>query len=166
MNTREGLGHAGMPDDSGFALLRFEHMRMLVPRQDIRILELAIDIDRNDPPAGAVGWIAFGAQQCPVYCLSADMTWLTEVPEDRPICAVMVVGGYNFGLLCSEATLLHARDLVLHELPPAMTAPGLPFDQLAVHAGALACVSSAARIMADLQRAQERGMSEVRETCT
>lgn len=164
MNARESAVHARGADDSGFALLRFEHTRMLVPRQDIRILELAIDMDRNEAPAGAVGWIAFGVQRCPVYCLSADMTWLTEVPSDRPVCAVMASGGHNFGLLCSEATLLHVRDLVLHELPPGMRAPGLPFGQLAFHSGALACVSSATRIMADLQRAQECGRTELQET--
>lgn len=151
-------------DNSGFALLRFEQTRILVPRQDIRILELAVDMDRNDAAAGAVGWIAFGLQRCPVYCLSADMTWLTEIPADRPVCAVMADGGHNFGLLCSEAALLHVRDLVLHELPPGMRAPGLPFGQLALHSGALACVSSATRIMADLQRAPECGRTELQET--
>jgi hypothetical protein len=166
MSVIESAGQEWLRGDSGFALLRFEQTRILVPRQDIRILELAIDMDRNDAPVGAVGWIAFGVQRCPVYCLSGDMSWLTEVPADRPICAVMAAEGHNFGLLCSEATLLHARDLAIHELPSAMAVAGLPFDQLAVHAGALACVSTAMRLLTDLQRATARGTAALRETCS
>lgn len=154
-----------MPDESGYALLRLEQTRLLVPSRDIRILELAIDMDRNNAPARGVGWIAFGSRRCPVYCPSMDMAWLTEVPQNRQICAVLAAAGENFGLLCGEATLLQTRDMAFHELPPAMSVPDLPFHQLALHAGQLVCVSSAEQILADLQRVPVHGKAAIQEAC-
>jgi hypothetical protein len=163
MKKIKSEGQSRMPDGSGYALLRLEQTRLLVPSQDIRILELAIDMDSNDTPARGVGWIKFGSRRCPVYCPSMDMAWLTKVLADRPICAVLAAAGQSFGLVCSEATLLQTSDMVFHELPPAMSVPGLPFHQLAIHAGILVCVSSAEQLLADLQRVPVHGKTAIQE---
>lgn len=140
--------------ESGFALLRVDQTKLVVPRDDIRILELTLDLDRNEPPARGVGWIAFGQQRCPAYCPSMTLDWMQDVPAERSICAVVATGENVFGLLCTEATLVRNDAITLHDMPAAMTTPGSPICQLAIHEGSLACVTSAAAMLADLLSAQ------------
>ncbi|MCX7156604.1 MAG: hypothetical protein NTW45_09200 [Rhodocyclales bacterium] len=144
---------ASLPE-SGFALLRVDQASLVVPRDDIRILELTIDVDRNEPPSRGVGWIAFGPQRCPVYCPSQELGWMDAVAENRPVCAVVASEQRIFGLLCSEAGLIANDEIVFQELPPAMATPGSPIRRLATYQGALACVSSAADLLADILSAQ------------
>lgn len=140
--------------ESGFALLRVDQTNLVVPRDDIRILELTVDVDRKEPPARGVGWIAFGQQRCPVYCPSMTLDWMQDIPAERSICAVVATGENIFGLLCTEATLVRNDAITFHDMPAAMAAPGSPIRQLAVHEGRLACVSSAAALLADLLSTQ------------
>jgi len=139
---------------ASFTLLRIGQSTLLIPRGDIRALELALDMDRDAPPARGVGWIAFGQQRCPVYCPSAELDWRTDVPEDRTVCAVIGTGNRVFGLLCGEVALVKSDDIVLHEIPAAMASADSPFRQLAIHGGSLACVSSAEDIYIRLPAAQ------------
>lgn len=136
--------------EAGFALLRVDQTRLVVPRDDIRILELTIDVDRNEPPARGVGWIAFGTRRCPVYCPSQEIGWMAAVAGDRQVCAVVAAEQRVFGLLCSEAGLIRNDEIVFQEISPAMAAPGSPIRRLAIYQNALACVSSAADLLADI----------------
>lgn len=142
--------------DSGFALLRVGESALVVPRDDIRILEMTIDIDCNDPPSRGVGWIAFGSQRLPVFCPSPDLDWMEHVADSRPVCAVVAAGQQLFGLLCSEAGLIGADEIAFHDMPPAMAAPGSPVLRLAVYQGTPACVSSAEALLADIGAALVR----------
>lgn len=159
MTSVEHHGRPAHPDESVYALLQIDRTNLLVPSKDIRVLELAIDIERDDPPARGVGWIAFGQHRCPVYCPSTELEWLTEVPVDRTTCAVVEADGQVFGLLCDEATLLSTDEIGFHDVPAAMATPESPFHRLAIHARTLVCVSSAARILADLLSGQAHGES-------
>lgn len=144
------------PGESGFTLLRLDRMKLIIPRDDVRVVELAIDLERDQPPPHGVGWIQFEQQRCPVYCPSMELEWMDELIDARAICAVLSTKGQTFGLLCSEATLLRSDGISLHDLPPAMAAADSPVDQLAIHEGTVACLSSAARILADLPAASAR----------
>jgi hypothetical protein len=135
---------------ASFTLLHIDQTLLLLPRGDVRALELAIDMDRQACPAGGIGWIAFGQQRCPVYCPSAELDWQADVAHDRGVCAVIGTGNHMFGLLCGEVSLVNSDDIVLHEMPPAMAGADSPFRQLAIHGGLLACVSSAEDIFARL----------------
>lgn len=142
--------------EAGFALLQVDQTRLVVPRDDIRILELAIDVDRNEPPSHGVGWIVFGAQRCPVYCPSQAIEWMDAVAEDRQVCAVVAAEQQVFGLLCSEAGLIRNDEIAFQALPPAMATPDSPIRRLAIYQDAPACVSSAADLLADIGAAQAR----------
>jgi hypothetical protein len=134
--------------DAAFALLRLQETKLIVPRDDIRVLELAVDMQNDAPPPGGVGWVAVGLQRIPVYCLSPDLEWTAAIPRDRPICAVLGTGSDAFGLLCSEASLLNREAVSLHAVPMAMAAPDAPFGGLAIHDDTIACVTSAAALLA------------------
>jgi len=135
---------------ASFTLLHIDQTMLLIPRGDVRALELAIDMDRQACPAGGTGWIAFGQQRCPVYCPSAELDWRADLPPDRNVCALIGAGSHIFGLLCGEVALVNSDDIALHKMPAAMAAADSPFRQLAIHGSRLACVSSAEEIFARL----------------
>lgn len=137
-------------DETSYALLRLDDLRLLVPQHEIRLLEPSVDVTLSDPPAGGVGWIAFRQQRVPVFCLSAAHQWQAEAEQGRAICALLDADGRFFGLLCTEVSLIGAREAAFHEIPRAMTAPHAPFHRLALHGEDLACVSSAAQVFAYL----------------
>ncbi len=138
--------------ESEFALLRVDRTRLIIPREDVRIIELAIDLQRDQPPPHGIGWILSDRKRFPVYCMSMDLGWMDEVTDTRPICALLSANGHTFGLLCSEAKLLRTNDLSFHDLPPAMAFPGSPVERLALYEGGVACASLAVRILGDLPK--------------
>jgi hypothetical protein len=156
MSGIDRRGPALRSGESEFALLRLDRTNLIVPRNDVRIIELAIDLERDQPPPHGIGWILFDRQRCPVYCPSMELEWMDEVTDPRPICAVLTAEGVTFGLLCSEAKLLRSDDISFHDLPPAMVVPGSPVHRLAVYEGGVACASLAARIFGDLPAAPAR----------
>jgi len=144
-------GPTPAPEAASYAVLALDRLNLLIPRQDIRTLEPAVDIDPADPPPNGVGW--FGSEQgrWPVFCLSQELELLSRPPHGRRICAVVAAGGRIFGLLCDEVTLLERERLPLHAAPEAMALAGTAITGLAMHAGSVACVSSAARLLAHAQ---------------
>jgi len=137
-------------DSHSFALLRLEQTRLLVPQREIRVLDLAMDVARENPPYGGVGWIGFRQQQCPVYSPSPRLEWLSNVPADRSICALMEADEGIFGLLCTEIAIVKSTELTFHAIPVAMATPHSPITRLALYEGHLACLSSATQIFRHL----------------
>lgn len=152
MNKYDHELRTGASAEERFALLRLEQTKLLIPQREIRVLDLTIDVEKNDPPRKAVGWIQFKQEFRPVYCPSAELGWVTYIPDDRPICAVVEVKEQVFGLLCTEVTLLRPHEVVLHEIPIAMHTPHSPIERLAMIADSLACVSSTEKLLAHLNR--------------
>ena len=150
MTEIDRRGPALRSAETEFALLRLDRTNLIVPRNEVRIIELAIDLEMDQPPPHGVGWILFDRQRCPVYCLSMELEWMDDVTGTRPICAVLNAKGVTFGLLYSEAKLLRTDELSFHDLPPAMVIPESPVQRLAVYEGGVACASLAARILDDL----------------
>lgn len=130
------------------AALRLDALNLLIPQQDVRSLESSIDIDASAALAGAIGWIEFQKNRLPVYCLSQQLEPMAQAPAGRRVVVVLNAGTRAFGLLCSEVTLLEKLSGVVQEMPEAMILSGSPIYALAMHQGAVACVSSASRILA------------------
>lgn len=133
-----------------FALLRLEQTRLLIPQREIRVLDLVLDVTRENPPPGGIGWIGFRQQQCPVYSPSSRLGWLSDVPTDRTICALMEGDEGVFGLLCTDIAMVKSNELAFHAIPAAMATPHSPINQLALYEGHLACLTTAAQIFAHL----------------
>lgn len=141
------------------AALKLDALTMLIPQQDVRTLESSIDIDPSAPSGGAVGWIEFRQERLPVYCLSAQLEPLRQIPAARRVVVVLSTGQRAFGLLCSEVALLEQMRSTVQELPESMVLPGSPIYALAVHDGALACLSTAIRILAAVDPSSANGAS-------
>lgn len=147
-------------DETSYALLRLDDLRLLVPQHDIRLLEPSVDMAKTAPPAGGIGWMTFRHQLVPVFCLSAELRWQADAEKSYAICALLEAEGRYFGLLCTEVGLLGADEVAFFEIPRAMAVPHAPFHQLALHGEHLACVTSASRIFAFLPP-QEAGVDRV-----
>lgn len=137
-------------ETASFALLHLDQTLLLIPQADVRVLDLTMDVTRENPPPGGVGWVRFGERQHPVYAPSPRLEWLTEVPAGRIFCALMESDKRLFGLLCTEVGLVKSNALKFYAIPAAMTTPDSPFQQLVMHEGKLACLTSAAKILANL----------------
>jgi hypothetical protein len=82
------------------ALVTISGMRLVLPQVEIRALEAASDVDTQDPDSFSVGWIQYLQQRWPTYCLSPDLTLLTEVPKERRACILLASGADYVGILC------------------------------------------------------------------
>lgn len=144
---------------SAFAFLRLGKTRLLLPRADVRILELTLDVDtQQTPPPHGVGWISIpGHAPCPVFCCSDTLEWSPTTRHDLPVCAVLTLGqghhdgrGQDFAILCSEMVMADHNRLLFSPVPPAMHTASQPFDQLATDGTEVFCVTSAQRLWLDL----------------
>lgn len=129
--------------ESNLAMLLFGQTHLLVPQRDIRVLDLVSDMDLSDVPEGGIGWTEFRQQRIPVYCLSEQLEWRTELEPDRTICALLEAEREFFGLLCTEVSIIQAAQIDFFDIPAAMRMSNAPYDLLAMSGDTLACVSSA-----------------------
>jgi len=131
-------------DPASFALLYLGETRLLVPQQDIRLLELVDDVERVKPLPCAVGWITYRQQRAPVFSLSPRLEWQLDADKNYTICVLLEDRGHYFGLLCGEVAILQAEKIVFHDVPLAMRSLRSPFNRLAMCGDMPACVSSSA----------------------
>lgn len=144
---------AGVRPGHAYAALTHGRLYVLVPRGDLRTIEAASDVDRSVPPENGVGWIELDHQRLPVYCTGSDLHPIATIPAARRICVVLRGDEGSFGLLCDEVALIAAGKTQVQDLPVAMTMPGTPVVGLAKYADSIACVCTAERLHAHLNRA-------------
>jgi len=96
-------------------------MRLVLPQSQIRALEAASDVDRQEPAPSSVGWIQYLQQRWPAYCLSSELTLLTKIPNERRACILLASGSDYVGVLCDEVRIARQNELEQqHELPSVM----------------------------------------------
>lgn len=134
-----------------YSALKLDYLVLLVPQEDVRTLEPAVDLERTEPPPNGVGWIRLGNERWPVFCFSEQLRRTVDVPATRRICAVLASGPRVFGVLCSDVSLLRLPDSRVEPMPVAMVLPGRPVHALALHEGTVMCLTSAARLIAHAQ---------------
>jgi len=69
-----------------FVLLVFDGVQLFIPQSDVLSVEIIADINITDTEIGAVGWFgqAHGrGRESPVFCLSADLRLIQDIPEKR-----------------------------------------------------------------------------------
>lgn len=146
------MGMTTSSADSQFTFLRVGQLKLLLPRTNVRVLELTLDIlHTEEPPVRGVGWLVLsGHPRCPVYCCTDQLEWLQTARHDTPICAVLTANGHEFSLLCTEAVLMNPVGLWIHDVPLAMRTPAQPFDRMATCGEDIFCVTTAQRLWSDI----------------
>lgn len=139
---------------NSIALLAITAVRLVLPQNDIRSLESAADIDAQHPQPDSVGWIAYAAQTWPVYCLTANLQLLANIPTERRACVLLSSGSGYIGILCDAVQIARQIELgTAHELPTAMHQPFTPVLGLVnVNDGQVGCLTSAKQLVAHIHR--------------
>jgi len=131
-----------------YSVLKLDILVLLVPQREVRTLEPLDDLETAEPPANGVGWMRVDNERCPVFCFSEQLRLLPLVPATRRICAVLHAGERDFGVMCSDVSMLRLPEPGVSPMPEAMILPGRPIHALALHEGTVMCISSAARLIA------------------
>jgi len=151
MITSEIIGSGHMDD---LALLKISDLILLLPQRDVGALESVIDVDTHEPRPGSVGWFQYAQQQCPVYCLSSDLSLIDEIPDGRRVCASLRSGSGYIGILCDEVGInnqVHTGQR--HALPIAMHIPDTPvLGLLSFDEGQIACITGGESLAAHIFR--------------
>lgn len=141
-----------------YAVLTFDGRKLLLPQAEVRSLEPLLDIEPITAEfSDAVGTIAFGGEYWPVYCLDWELALLNEVPNIRRVCVVLSVGEAYLGLLCDQIAPFGSSRPALQPMPACMARSYSPFHALTIHAGEIACVTTAAQLWAFLQSTSDAG---------
>lgn len=136
------------------ALVTIGGVRLVLPQSEIRALEAASDVDRQEPESSSVGWIQYLQQRWPAYCLSSDLTLLTKVPNERRACILLATGADYVGVLCDEVRIARQNELgQQHELPPAMHLSDTPvLGLVGLNEEDVACVTDAKQLVTHITR--------------
>jgi hypothetical protein len=141
-----------------YAVLTMDNLGLLIPQHQVHALEPGFDVQRSEEDG--VDWISVGGAPSPVYCLSADLRPIREVPAGRHICVLLDTGTRLFGVLCDQVVMLDQAGLDLLPLQGCMRTPGTPLQGLVLHGERVMCVTSADNLLAcldqqDIERSQQ-----------
>jgi hypothetical protein len=134
-----------------YARLLLGHQFLLLPQNDIRILESVLDVSTADRPVNGVGWLRFEEGQWPVYGLDEALRPLAAIPLQQRICALLTYAQGYFGLVCSDVATVQGSQICIHSLPTAMASPNSPLCGLTLDHGRLCLVSTATALAKLLQ---------------
>jgi len=127
-----------------FAVLSIDGLNLLLPQQDIHTVEPVLDLEPATSEGVQVGWISRDQERWPVYCLSADLEPMRELPIERRVCVILDHDELGFGLACEQMTTLQQAHLSFFAVPECMRMPGSPLRALARHDEGVLCVTTAA----------------------
>jgi hypothetical protein len=144
---------AGRPDNRAviFLAIRIETTRLLVPQEDVRMVESAADIRTPTSNPGAFGSIRIGRERVPVYCLSESLTELRTELGSRRICPILTSRDGRYGVLCDDVELIAAQHLDVRAMPAAMQRHGISIGGFALHGEELVCISSGDALLGSIQ---------------
>lgn len=128
-------------------LLRIEGLKLMLPQGDICAVESVVDMDMQDPPAHALGRIAYLGQRWPVVCIDGEFRVLDTLPLARRACVMLATGSGFLGLLCDDVRVLNQLDIADYSLPMAMRCNDTPVQALMPFESGLACVTDAGRLL-------------------
>jgi hypothetical protein len=130
------------------ALLKINGVNLLLPQGEIRSLESVSDVDLIAPALHSMGWINYLQKRWPVYCLSKNLTLLTQMEVETRACALIPMGAGYIGIMCNDMIVLKNFTAQRYDLPAAMCLPDSPVLYLVPYEDEIACVSNAARLTA------------------
>lgn len=131
-----------------YTVLSIDGQRLLLPREEVRTLEPALDRDPTDPLPGSVGWLPFVGERWPLYCLNSALDLLQKIPPQRQISVLLSDDRIALGLLCDEVTTLEHPRLSPQSIPACMQSPGLPWHSLLAVADGVECLTNSQRLAA------------------
>ena len=144
-----------------YAVLLMDDCKLLLPQQDITILELISDVQLGTQADGqyqsmAVGHIFFQGEQCPVVCFTKQLEITREVPDARQVCAILNNGGSYLGLLCNSIDNIEREHLIIQAIPPCMRQMDMLTSALAIQDDEIFYITSVSHLSEFLNDFQQR----------
>ena len=142
-------------DSPLYAVLSLDRLHLLLLQQEIAVLKPSLDVKLMGDVSGRAGWIDFKGGRWPVYCLSAELEGLLEIPPNQRICVLLKKEDRYFGIVCAQVGTLQAAQLRLSPVPACMQSPWTPIQALTVGGKQVLCVTSAARLWKFIKHSNE-----------
>ncbi len=140
-------GDKSLPSDNntGYAMLLIDGLKLLIPQKQIIALEMANDMEPSQTGDLIAGYLHFNNKSWPIFCFNNKLS--LTVPSASFIgkfCVLLQTDNFtSFGLLSEQALLLNSEDITTQPLPEAMATADSPFSALTVYKGEITCISSA-----------------------
>ena len=137
---------------SSVALIKINNLNLILPQGEVRALESVSDIDRTAASFPVLGKIRYAQSSWPVYCLSEEMQFMQDIPQQRRACVLIPVSMGYIGILCDDMIVLKEFKSIPHELPIAMRLPRTPILHLFEYESDIACASNSAKLTAYIEQ--------------
>lgn len=111
----------------------FDQAVFLIAQDEVVIYEAVPELDRANRPRYALGTFSYNDQETPVYCLSDDLEFLDQIPENRQTCLLIHKDHRAIGLICSELKELDYIMFAKQGMPECMQSSNTPINELCVY---------------------------------
>lgn len=139
-----------------YALLLMDDCKLLLPQQDIAILELISDVQIDDQVGqNAVGQISFQNQMWPVVCFTKQLKITRKVPDTRQVCAVISNNGRYIGVLCDSVHNIEREKLLIQSIPECMHQVDMLASMLALQEDEILYMTSVSQLNDHLESLQQ-----------
>jgi chemotaxis signal transduction protein len=137
---------AAAPVTDGWVVLAIDGLRLALPQEDVRQIELVTDLKRSaGSEAREIGWLVRAhGDPWPVYCLDDALRLQHAVRDTRRVCIFIEAGGEVLGIVCDHVWSLATRaELIVETLPGCMRDTRSPISRAARFREEIALVTDA-----------------------
>lgn len=113
--------------------LKIGDSELLLPQTDVISIESIYELNHSSETKTAAGSIYRQGRVIDVYCLTASLELVQDIPESYTQCAVISEPKGVYALLCQEVRNLQLSDIHFEPLPVCMSHSGMPLTHLAVY---------------------------------
>lgn len=124
---------------------------LLIGHVHIHSVEPILDVRMSPGHGQALGTVALGEAQWPVYCIDNNLDLLDHVPATRRACVLLKPDHGGVGILCDEVRVIDNAVLSIVPVPGCMSGQQSLMESLAVIGGKVTCVLGAERLSSMLQ---------------
>jgi len=142
-----------MPVAKFHVVLHFDDIRLVVPQENIRMIEMIESVETYVEPEesmiGIMGWVSYFEQQYPVFTLSAELHLLDSLPASRDFCVLLETPEEAiYGLSCDQVESLEiSSDMIYTDLPDCMFKAHSPIQSLMIRQNKVASMTNSQALM-------------------
>ncbi len=139
------MGLSRLMTDSLYILLVFDGRYVFVPQNEVQSIEIIADVQvTQDSNEENIGWFLEHGLESPVFCLSYDLSLLTELPQQREYLIILKDEQLPVGITGDEVENINIEreNLHLQDLPIVMRTAESPLNQLLIYKDKIGCVCS------------------------
>lgn len=131
---------------SSIVALSIGILTLFLTRDEIHTLDIAEDMEPASPQEHELGWHQVQGERIPVYGLGEGLTPLKQRPLTSRITVVLIAGDALIAILCDDIAFLTRDELSFQEIPDCMNRRRPLITGLAIHNGAVGCVTTSERL--------------------